>query len=385
MSLEQSIQEELASLEDAGLLRKPLTLSRRDGRLHLGKQPLLVFCSNDYLGLADDPELQLLAQQALAEHGLGGGASRLISGTRDAHRSAEATLAHWVDAEAALLFSSGYAANVGALSALLDREAVAFSDRLNHASLIDGLRASRATTHIYAHGDADHLEWLLRRHRSDGRRAWVVSDTLFSMDGDTAPIALLAQRCAEHQASLYVDEAHAIGVVGAGRGLCHEHGVRPDVLVGTLGKAAGVSGAFVAGSAALRSFLENRARSFVFSTALPPFLAAVIDHAAQRAQHAADARAVLARHAARIREQLRLQGWDVPDGHSPIVPVLIGDPARTMALSHHLLTQGLFVQGIRPPTVPTGTSRLRIVPTAAHRDADIERLLEAFADAARVT
>lgn len=379
MDLDDELRAELEALRDAGLLREPPTLTRlSDGRFALGDRPLLVFCSNDYLGLADDPALIEAARDALGEHGLGGGASRLVSGTRTAHRDAERALAAWVGADAALLFSSGYAANVGALSTLLRKGDVAFSDRLNHASLIDGLRASRAKVHIYGHGDVDHLEWLLRRHRPEGDRAFVVSDTLFSMDGDVAPVEALRERADAHDAALYVDEAHTLGVIGAGEGLCRELGVRPDVVVGTLGKATGLSGAFVAGSAPLRALLENRARSFVFSTAIPPFLAAVITASVQRVRHAADARARLAQHATRIRSHLRARGWNVPEGESPIIPVHVGDSAETMRLSAALLDRGVFVQGIRPPTVPQGTSRLRIVPTAAHRAADIDALLEAF-------
>lgn len=378
------LRSELLELESRGLLRRPHTLEAANGPLvHIDGRAVLLFCSNDYLGLADHPRLIERGRSALAEHGVGAGASRLISGSRSVHLETERALAAWVALPSALLFSSGYAANVGALSALLRRGDVAFSDRLNHASLIDGLRLSRATVHVYDHADPDHLEHLLRTHRSEGRRAWVVTDSLFSMDGDTAPLPALRRLCDTYEAGLFIDEAHALGVVGAGRGLANDLGVRPDALVGTLGKSAGLAGAFVAGAPELRALLENRARSYVFSTAVPPFLAAMIREALRLVEVANDGRARLARHAARLRAALAAQGWDVPmNGSAPIIPVVIGDPHRTMELSAQLLERGFFVQGIRPPTVPPGTSRLRVVPTAAHDDAQIEALIAAFAELA---
>lgn len=340
-------------------------------------RPITVFCSNDYLGLGGSP-LVRAAKDGLAQDGVGAAASRLISGTHPVHLRAEDSLASWVGAPAALLFSTGYAANVGALSALLGRDDVAFSDRLNHASLIDGLRLSRARVHVYEHSRPAHLRELLRRHRAEGRRALIVSDSLFSMDGDLADPVALRSLADEYDAGLYVDEAHALGVMGEGRGWCHHHGVRPDVLMGTLGKAFGVAGAFVAGSAALRSWLENRARSYVFSTAPPPALCHAIITSVRRVQEGQELRERVLRHAEVLRSRLRGAGWRVPEGRSMIVPILIGDPERTMRLSASLLERGFFVQGIRPPTVPEGTSRLRLVPTAAHTDAQIEGLLRAF-------
>ncbi len=378
------LRVQLAELERLGLLRRPRAVDGEGVEARIDGRPVLVFCSNDYLGLAADPRLVDAARSALDVHGIGAGASRLISGTSPVHLETETELAQWVDASAALLFSSGYAANVGALSALLDRGDVAFSDELNHASLIDGLRLSRAAVHVYQHADARALERMLERHRTDGRRAWVVTDTVFSMDGDAAPLRRLRELCDRYQAGLYVDEAHALGVVGEGRGLSQHLGVRADALVGTLGKAVGVSGAFVAGAPELRCLLENRARGYVFSTGTPPMLAAVVRRAASLARAADDERATLRAYARRIREGLSAQGWHVPaDGIAPIVPVQVGDPARAMELSAALLERGVFVQGIRPPTVPAGTSRLRIVPTAAHRHEHIDALLGAFAELAR--
>lgn len=379
MGLEEDLKQRLRELAQSQLLRTPPALTgpaRSHGNLQ--DQRIVVFCSNDYLGLSEDPRLTHAMAEALAPHGIGAGASRLVSGTHDAHRRTEATLADWVDRPSALLFSSGYAANVGTLSALLNRDDVVFSDRLNHASIIDGIRLSRAQTHIYDHASPAHLEILLRNHRKGGRRALIATDALFSMDGDLAPVAALKRLSQQYDAALYVDEAHSLGVIGEGRGWCFDQDVVPDVLVGTLGKATGVSGAFVAGTPSLRAFLENRARSYVFSTAIPPALACVIDQGARLARAEHQRRVRVLHHATRIRHELRQQGWQVPDGASPIVPVLIGDPATTMMLSHALLEHGYFVQGIRPPTVPRGTSRLRLVPTAAHTEEMVTGLLEAF-------
>lgn len=382
MPVLDDLRAELAELERLGLRRHPHVLDAVSGvEARIDGRPVVLFCSNDYLGLSDDPRLVAACRDALDRFGVGAGASRLISGTRPPHRAAEERLAAFVGLPAALLFSTGYAANMGALSTVLARGDVAFSDRLNHASLIDGLRLSRATVHVYDHADPEHLEVLLRKHRSEGRRAWVVTDAVFSMDGDRAPLAALRQLSRQHDAGLFVDEAHALGTLGDGRGLCRQLGIEPDVLVGTLGKAVGVAGAFAAGPPELRALLESRARSYVFSTAPPPVLAATIEAAVDVVERGADARARLDAHTRRLHAALQAQGWHVPsDGSTPILPVVIGEPAKTMALSAELLARGFFVQGIRPPTVPPGTSRLRIVPTAAHTAEHVEALVAAFAD-----
>lgn len=379
MSLSDDLRVRLGRLEADGLLRQPLTLAGPRGpEAELGGRRILVFCSNDYLGLASDPALAAKAAAAAREEGVGGAASRLIAGSSPAHRRAERALAELVGLDDALLFSSGYAANVGALSALVDRDDVVFSDALAHASLIDGARLSRARVHVVPHAEPSALEQALRAHRSEGRRAWVVTEALFSMDGDRAPLADLRAACDRHDAYLFVDEAHSIGVLGEGRGGCAAQGVRPDVLVGTLGKALGLSGAFVAGAPELRAWLENRARSYVFSTAVSPALAAVVPAAVELARGGSDRRARLFAHAARVRAELGRR-WEVVAGESPIVPIVLGEARHAMEISRALLERGVFVQGIRPPTVPRGTSRLRLVPTAAHTEAHVDRLLEAFA------
>lgn len=385
MPVLEDLRAELIELERHGLRRCPLVFDGpRGAEVRLDGRPVVLFCSNDYLGLGADPRLVAACHAALDAYGVGAGASRLISGTCSAHREAEDRLAVFVDLPAALLFSTGYAANVGTLSALLGRGDVAFSDRLNHASLIDGLRLSRASVQVYPHGDVEALERLLRRHRGSARRAWVVTDAVFSMDGDRAPLPRLRELCDRYDAGLFVDEAHALGVLGRGRGLSHELDVRPDVVVGTLGKAMGVAGAFAAGPAELRALLESRARSYVFSTAPPPLLAAAVTVAVELVAAADAERHRLRRHTTRLHAALRGQGWDVSsDGTTPILPILIGDAGQTMARSAALLERGLFVQGIRPPTVPPNTSRLRIVPTAAHTDTHVDALITAMAELTR--
>ncbi len=340
---------------------------------------LLCFSSNNYLGLANHPRLVAAAHESLERDGLGAGASRLITGTMEAHLEAEAALAAFVRAEAALLFSTGYAANVGALQALAGPSTVVLSDALNHASLIDGARLARAQVRVYRHLDLDHLEALLRESRAGADRAIIVTDALFSMDGDLAPLRDLRALADTHDAWLFVDEAHALGVLGPeGRGLSAREGIVPDVLVGTLGKSFGAAGAFVAGSARLRDLLLHRARSYVFSTAPLPLVARAAKAAAQLVLEADELRARVLTHAGRLRTELRARGFEVPESEGPIVPVIVGDPAATMNLSAFLYEAGFLAQGIRPPTVPVGTSRIRLVPIATHADAEIDALIAAF-------
>jgi 8-amino-7-oxononanoate synthase len=297
-----------------------------------------------------------------------------------AHRDAEGALASYAGQPAAVLFSTGYGCNVGALQALASRDDVIFSDALNHASLIDGARLSRARIVVYAHGDADDLARKLRAERHTGQGALVVTESLFSMDGDVPDLARLAALAAEHDAGFIVDEAHALGVLGPeGKGLCAALGVVPDVLIGTLGKAFGGQGAFAAAQTATADLIRNRARSYVFSTAPSPALARSAELGVRLVRDADALRATLARHAARLRSGLSELGFQVVPGESAIIPVMIGAPDATMRMSHALLERGVFAHGIRPPTVPAGTGRLRVVPMATHTNEDIEEALAAFA------
>ncbi len=280
-----------------------------------------------------------------------------------------------------MLFSSGYAANIGAIQALVGHGDLVLSDELNHASIIDGCRLSRARVIVYPHADHRALANLLAAHRQQAQATLVVTESLFSMDGDVAPLREIAGVCAEHQAGLMVDEAHALGVFGSrGRGLCHAANVIPDVLVGTLGKAFGLTGAFVAGNDDAVRLVQNRARSFVFSTALPPGIAAAASAAVSLVAGADDARASLLGHAARLRTSLRDIGYRVPTGDGPIIPILVGDSGHVMELSNALFERGVFVHGIRPPTVAPGSSRLRVTPMATHTTEHIDFVINSFSE-----
>ncbi|WP_438033654.1 aminotransferase class I/II-fold pyridoxal phosphate-dependent enzyme [Sorangium sp. So ce204] len=364
------LQDELSEMERAGLLRTPPAAPASDR--------LLVLCSNDYLGYAG---LALPSEVGTAS---GAGASRLVSGTHEAHLMAEREIAAWLSVEAALLFSSGYAANVGTVAALARPGDVVVSDALNHASLIDGCRLSGATVEVVGHVDVEAVESALVRARG-ARRRWVVTESLFSMDGDTPDLHRLRELCDRHDAALIVDEAHALGVFGPrGAGLCAEAGVRPDALIGTLGKSLGLHGAFVAGSSTLRTYLWNRARSFVYSTGISPVVALAAVERVRRAAADDRARARLARITRRLRSGLLALGAELlPGSSSPILPWLLKSPGAAVEMSRRLASEGVLVQAIRPPTVPAGTSRLRIVANASLSESDVERALAGFREAMR--
>jgi len=361
------LRGELARLEGLGLLRTPAR--RPDGAV--------LFCSNDYLGLAD----RVTSGRA------GSGASRLVSGDRDEHRELERALASWLGTAGAQLFSSGYAANVGALSALASEGDLVVSDELNHASIIDGARLSRAKVVIVPHLDVAAVERALvagprAKEGAPGPRSWVVTESYFSMDADTPDLQRLRALCDEHGAGLYVDEAHAVGVMGPeGRGLCAAAGVSADVLVGTLGKAFGASGAFVAGCDELTRWLWNRARSFVFSTGPSP----VASHAGLEGLHLATGSPELRNRVAAAAEMLRAGLRELgiaPLGWGHIVPWVVGDDRRATEIARALLERGFIVVAIRPPSVAPGTARLRLTATAAHTRTDIDGLLAAVRDLA---
>jgi 8-amino-7-oxononanoate synthase len=376
-SLATALNEELRALADADRLRALPSLAGAD-RTHpsLDGRPLLSFCSNDYLGLADHPALEAAAAAAAARSGFGAGAARLVSGDLPEHRHLEEALASFVGAQAALLFPTGYQANIGVLTALAGREDLIVSDAANHASLIDGCRLSRAQVAIYPHRDAPAARALLadagRRHR----RRFLVTESLFSMDGDVAPLAELARAARDYDAALVVDEAHALGVMGpAGTGLCRASDVTPDVLVGTLGKALASHGGFAAGTRDLRAILLNRARTFIFTTASPAPVAAAAAAALEiaRGPEGSARRAALDDRIRSLRAALRM-----PSEGGPIVPLVLGPDRAALEASARLRDLGLFVQAIRPPTVPEGTARLRITLSAAHTPADVDALIAAL-------
>ncbi|MBM4373604.1 MAG: 8-amino-7-oxononanoate synthase [Deltaproteobacteria bacterium] len=359
------LRAELEALEHGDLLRQ---------RPKVGDA--LVLCSNDYLGYAADPLDDPRAPTVVPPSGAG--ASRLVSGEHPAHVELERSLARWVGLEAALIFSSGYAANVGLLPALAGEADVIVSDELNHASIIDGCRLSRARVVVTPHLDLAAVERALAANAT-ARRRFVVTESYFSMDGDAPPLAELRSLCDAYGAALIVDEAHALGVFGAGgRGRCWLEGVVPDVLVGTLGKAIGLQGAFVAGSPDLEAWLWNRARSFVFSTGIGPALAAAAVLRVERVLADDLGRARLDELASRLRSELRSMHAPLHGSTGPIVPIVVGDARRAVELRERLLAAGVYVQAIRPPTVPEGTSRLRVTLHARLSDAELERALGAL-------
>jgi 8-amino-7-oxononanoate synthase len=375
VSLSDHLATRLRERERLGLLRRLRALADVGPVVREGTRSYLNFSSNDYLGFASDPALRTGRSDAIA---LGASASRLIVGHLEEHDRTEAALAAFVHRPSALLFSSGYAANVGAIPALVGPGDLVLSDAWNHASLIDGCRLSRARVEVYPHADAQALDELLRAHRGHVRHALVVTDAIFSMDGDHAPLRELAEVARRHEAWLYVDEAHSVGICGpSGAGLCAALGVEPDVLLGTLGKAFGVAGAFVAGAPELRDWLVNVARSFVFSTGYPVALLPVIRAAVEAVTTADARRAELARHAGRLREALRELGFEVP-GEAAIVPVVLGSNERALSVAAGLRDRGILGLAIRPPTVPPGTARLRLTPMATHTAPQVEGVIDAL-------
>jgi 8-amino-7-oxononanoate synthase len=332
----------------------------------------LSFCSNDYLALARLPA---------PGHASGSGASRLVTGERSDHVALEKAVAELVNLPDALVFSSGYAANIGVLSALAGPDDLIVSDALNHASIVDGSRLSRARTIVVPHLDVGAVERALRAPRTG--RAIVVTESYFSMDADGPDLRVLRRVCDEHGAVLVVDEAHALGVLGPdGRGLCLEAGVAPDALVGTFGKSFGAGGAFVAGCPALVTWLWNRARSFVFSTGLSPAVAAAAKRGIEIARAEPERRGRVLAAAAQLRRGMQQLGLE-PRGFGPIVPWVVGDPGKAVAAAQALRVAGVDAAAIRPPSVPVGTARLRFTVTAAHEEADVARAINVFADILR--
>jgi 8-amino-7-oxononanoate synthase len=336
------------------------------------------FCSNDYLGLANHPDV-VAALRAGAEHyGAGSGASHLVCGHQRPHQELEEALADFTGRERALLFSTGYMANLGAVSALVGRSDTVLEDRLNHASLLDAGLLSGARFRRYAHADAGDLAGKL----ADGRgRQLVVSDGVFSMDGDAAPLTALADTCEAHGAGLMVDDAHGLGVLGEGGGGLVEttgEGSRVPVLVGTLGKAFGTGGAFVAGDEALIETLIQFARTYIYTTALPPAVAAATLKSLDLARGEAWRREHLQTLIRRFREDAAERGYELLPSATPIQPLLVGDDETALHISDRLREQGFLVTAIRPPTVPEGTARLRVTLSAAHEEADVKALLEAL-------
>jgi len=380
------IDAEAADRARQGLARSLAPLGRATpGRVERDGRSLVNFASNDYLGLAADPRVIAAAREAADAYGWGSGASPLVAGWRDPHEALARDLAGFERAEAVALFPTGYAANLGTIAALVGPGDAVYLDRLDHACLIDGARLSGARLRPYPHGDAARLAAILARDRGRFRRSLIATDGVFSMDGDLAPLAALADLAEEAGAMLLVDEAHGTGVSGPdGRGACAACGVadRVPIRVGTLSKALGSLGGFVAGPRRLVDHLLARARPLLFSTSLPPAAAAAA-RAALAISRAEPWRRDRARALGdRLRAALSALGYAIPPSAGPIVPVLLGTPDRATDRSAALREAGFLVPGIRPPTVPEGTSRLRISVTAAHSDADVDGLIHAMEPAA---
>jgi 8-amino-7-oxononanoate synthase len=379
------IEARLDELKSLGLHRRTRMVSGPQGpHVLLDGKPVMMLCSNNYLGLADHPKLRSAAADAAARWGVGAGGSRLVSGTMTIHRRLEERLAEFKRQETALLFGSGYLANLGVIAALARAGDVIFSDEFNHASIIDGCRLSRAEVFVYRHRDIEHLKWgILQAER---RGAVIVTDSVFSMDGDVAPLPEIVELARRHHLRVIVDEAHATGALGPeGRGAVAEAGLEDeiDVIVGTLGKALGSYGAFAACGSSMARYLVNAARTFIFSTAPPPPAVAAALAALEMIEERPRLVAKLSANASALRAELALQGFDVRGSRTQILPLVVGDAELAMQICEAALARGVFAQAIRPPTVPPMTSRLRLAVMASHQEAELRSAARLLAQTAR--
>lgn len=379
----KEFNEELRHIREQHLLRKLRCIESSQGpQISIDGQTCIDFSSNDYLGFSNHPEIIKAAVTALKQYGLGSGASRLLSGTYAPHVKLEERIARFKKTRAAIVFNTGYAANTGVIPVISGTDSVIFSDELNHASIVDGIRLSKADVKIYRHRDVDHLESLLRQSLKSKsmKRRLVITDTVFSMDGDIAPLKDMKWVCRRYDALLMVDDAHGTGVLGkTGRGGLEHSGIKGDAIIqmGTLSKAAGCYGAFVAGTRDLIELLINRARSFIYSTSLPPPIAAAgvksIDIIEKRSKRA---RERLWKNRERLYNGLTTMGLDTLGSETPIIPLLTGNVRTTLNAGRRLYKENIFAPAIRPPTVPQNKCRIRFTVTAGHSDKDIDRVLE---------
>jgi len=376
------LDDELQSMKEAGLLRKvPGVEARSATHIRIDGCELLLMASNDYLGLSQNKHLIDAADRAAKRWGAGSGAARLISGSSMLFDELEKRLADFKHTQSALVFSTGYMANTGLLSALAGKDDIIFSDELNHASIIDGCRLSRARVSVYKHLDTGTLETQLRSS-ADFRRRIIVTDAVFSMDGDIAPLPRLLELAKAYDAVLIVDDAHGTGVLGpGGRGTAAHFGLEDSerlILMGTLGKALGCFGAFIAGSRTLTDYLVNRARSFIFTTAMPPASVAAALAALDLVEQEPSLRERLQENIAFMHKKLSALGFDLGGSQTQIIPIMAGEASTAVAMAADLREQGVFLQAIRPPTVPKGAARLRLTVTAVHTQQELERCLEAL-------
>ena len=377
------IESALDEIRDRGLMRRMRMISGPQGpRVLLDGRPVLLLCSNNYLGLADHPRVREAAAEAAMRYGAGAGASRLVSGTMRIHRRLEERLAEFKGSETALLFGSGYLANVGIVQALARSGEVVFSDALNHASIVDGCRLAGAETFVYAHRDVEHLAWGLEQ--AGGRGSLIVTDGVFSMDGDLAPLPEIVELAQRHDARVMVDEAHGTGAVGPdGRGAVAAAGLEDevDLIVGTLGKALGSYGAYVCCDRRMAKYLVNTARTLIFSTAIGPPAVAAAMAALQLLREQPHRVEKLQRNGAVLREALAGEGLPVVASETQILPLMIGDAEEAVLVSERALERGVFAQAIRPPTVPVGGSRLRLTVMASHTKAELRDAAKTIAAA----
>ena len=381
-----ALQKELEQRKVDGLLRQRRLLdSPQAEHIIANQKPYLSFCSNDYLGLANRPELIAAMQKAAGDSGVGSGASNLITGHHRYHDDLEKQLAEFMGLPAALLFSTGYMANIGVLGALMGRGDAIFADKLNHACLNDGAYFSYAEFHRYPHNDVQALEKLLQA--SKAKHKLIAADAVFSMDGDIAPIPEYLALCEKYDAYLYLDDAHGFGVLGEhGQGSLHHFNIKsPRIIVmATLGKAAGVAGAFVAGEQVVIDYLIQKAKSYVYSTPAPPALSATLSASVKLIEQGDDLRANLNALIAYLKANLKLNKWKLLASDTAIQPLIIGGNEESLAVSEYLQTRGILVPAIRPPTVPAGTARLRISLSAAHSLDDVKQLVAAIHQAESV-
>jgi 8-amino-7-oxononanoate synthase len=379
-----NIKSELQTLRDQNRFRSIRQVaSAQEPRIRIDGRDLILFCSNNYLGLANHPALNTAAIRAIQQYGSSSVASALISGYMTPHAQLETGMAQFLDTQAAIAFPTGYMANLGVITALMGQADIIFSDQLNHRSIIDGCRLSRAQIAIYNHCDSHHLETLLKK-ATHHRRRLIITDGVFSMDGDLAPLPELVALANQYHATLMVDDAHGTGILGAnGRGTFEHFHLSPnaiDIHMTSGSKALGASGGFIASSNDLIDLIRNRAASYIYTTAMPPQDCASTTAALDLITHAPNLRQQLWKNIKTIHQGLQALGFDLGKSQTQIIPIIIGEDKKTVAISRELYERGVYLYGIRPPTVPEGQSRLRLSVMATHTQENIANLLEAMAD-----
>ncbi|HZX48316.1 MAG TPA: 8-amino-7-oxononanoate synthase [Nitrospirota bacterium] len=391
MNVDNELLHELKELRDSHLHRTLRKVeSEQCPRIVIDGRPCINLCSNNYLGLSNHPSLKEASINAVKKYGTGAGASRLVSGNMEIHEMLESVTAKFKGTEDALLFNSGYMANTGMIQAIASEEDAIFSDELNHASIIDGCRLSKARVFIYRHKDAEHLRSLIlqtigKRNRAY-RRRFVITDSVFSMDGDIAPLTDIVQVTDEFEGTLIVDDAHATGVLGStGRGSFEHFGINSDshIQMGTYSKALGSFGAYVAGTSTFKDYLINKARTFIYTTALPPSVVASSIAALSTLQKDKGLLEVLWLTTRLFRDGLMKLGFNTMNSETPIIPLYVGDTKKGLLFSQRLFEEGIYATPIRPPTVPEGSCRIRTTVTAAHSREDLEYCIEVFKSVGR--